>query len=323
MNGMITVAKKSSDIDFIKYSYSLGVRDFRINMDYEKQAYEDICKIQSLNLEGIRIFADFQGVKMRIQHEDGLDDLKCAVGDTLFLYISDEGFPKIINYNMVRGIVKVGHIISFADGKIEGVIKDVSSNGILVKFTKVEYVMRQNAGCTILGDDIPLPYMTKNICQMIVNTKTVKENLIDWVILSFVEREEEIKEFVVEMHKRGILVMAKIETSKGVDNIDAIGLVVDGFMIGRGDLKSTTKEEYCAYYYKAISKISKFKSLYNGVGTFFLANYSQTRKLTQAEVEDVLFVKQNNFSYIMLSKEVVNSDYPYETILKLQQLCQN
>ena len=33
MNGMITVAKNSNNVDFIKYSYSVGVRDFRLNMD--------------------------------------------------------------------------------------------------------------------------------------------------------------------------------------------------------------------------------------------------------------------------------------------------
>ena len=60
MNGMITVAKKSNNIDFIKYSYSIGVRDFRLNMDYEKEAYESIELIQSLKLEDAKIFADYQ-----------------------------------------------------------------------------------------------------------------------------------------------------------------------------------------------------------------------------------------------------------------------
>ena len=117
--------------------------------------------------------------------------------------------------------------------------------------------------------------------------------------------------------------MAKIETIKGVDNIDSIGLVVDGFMIGRGDLKNSTKNEYNTYCNTAISKIAKFKSLYNGIGTFFLANYSETLELTKEEINDVLTVKHNRFDYIMLSKEVVNSKFPYETVFKLQELCQN
>lgn len=323
MNGMITVAKKSNNIDFIKYSYSIGVRDFRLNMDYEKEAYESIELIQSLKLEDAKIFADYQGVKMRIQLKDGIDEIKCSVGDTLFIYNSEMSYPYISNYYLVQSLVKVGNVIRFADDKIEGVVKQICDDGVWIKLTKVEYVLRQNAGCCILGEDVPSPHMTKDICQKISNTKAIRENLVDWVILSFVENAEEIQNFVIEMHKKGIWVMAKIETDKGVENIDSIGLIVDGFMIGRGDLKNTTKEDFDSYYMQAICKISKFTSRYNGVGTFFLAKYSQTLELTEDQVEEILNVKKNNFNYIMLSKEVVNSKYPYEAIAKLQQICQN
>ena len=89
MNIMITVAKNSNNKDFINYSYSKGVRDFRFNMDYEKQAYEAIETIRSLHLVGARLFADFQGVKMRLQLENGVDNLRCSVGESIFIYTSD------------------------------------------------------------------------------------------------------------------------------------------------------------------------------------------------------------------------------------------
>lgn len=40
-------------------------------MDYEQQALEAIDKIHSLKLQDARLFADFQGVKMRLQLETG------------------------------------------------------------------------------------------------------------------------------------------------------------------------------------------------------------------------------------------------------------
>lgn len=323
MNGMITVAKNSNNKDFIRYSYSKGIRNFRFNMDYERQAYDAINEIKSLNLEGIKLFADYQGVKMRVQLEEGFNDLQYSVGDIISFHTSNEAFPYISNYDLVREYVEEGCIISFADDKIEGIIKRVSEKLIYVELTKVEYVLRQNAGCTILGNSIPSPHMTKSICKEIAKSKAIRENLVDWVILSFVESADEINDFINEMHEKGISVMAKIETKKGVDNIDSIGLVVDGFMIGRGDLKNSTKYEYNTYYNTAISKIAKFTSLYNGIGTFFLANYSETLELTKEEINDVLTVKRNKFDYIMLSKEVVNSKFPYETVFKLQELCQN
>ena len=188
---------------------------------------------------------------------------------------------------MVKGYVKCGHIISFSDGKIEGVISEVCDDGIKIEFTKVDYVLRQNAGCTILGDDIPSPKMTHKVCDSISRARVIQEKMVEWVILSFVESADEIKDFVDEMHEKGLLVMAKIETAQGVENIASIGLVVDGFMIGRGDLKSTTKELYPKYYDRALSSVSKCSSLYNGVGTFFLDKYSQTLEFTNDQLYDL------------------------------------
>ena len=324
MNGMITVAKNSDNIEFVKYSYSIGVRDFRLNMDYEPQALLAIDRINSLNLPDIQIFADFQGVKMRVHLEPGENDLEFKVNDVLYFHTDGSNYPFISNYDeIVSSHVRPGFKISFSDDKIEAIIRRVDPNGIEIQFTRIDYVLRQNAGCSIVGDGMPTPHMTKKVCCTIANSEVIKQKKIDWVILSFMENADEITEFVGNMHQLGIKVMAKIETGRGVDNIHKIASVVDGFMIGRGDLKNTTKEAYELYYSRALNDVKQYKNLYIGVGTFFLSNFSQTKNLSDIELSDVETIKENGFNYIMLSKEVVNSNYPYETIKTLQELCKN
>lgn len=318
---MITVANKSNNSDFIMYAYSIGVRDFRFNMDYEEESIEAINRIRSLKLQDIHLFADFQGVKMRLHLENGLNDILYQVDDYLYIYTSNTKYPYISNYTVVDGFVKPGFIISFADDRIEAIIRRVHHDGIEVQFTRVNYVLRQNAGCSIKGEGMPTPHMTKNVCGTILNSKIISQGKIDWVILSFVEDAEEISSFVSCMHKMGIKVMAKIETKRGVDNIHAIASVVDGFMIGRGDLKNTAKEDYESIYRRALSDISQYQNLYIGVGTFFLSKYSDTKVLLKKEILDIENIKAYMYKYIMLSKEVVNSNYPYETIKLLQDLC--
>ena len=168
---------------------------------------------------------------------------------------------------------------------------------------------------------MPTPHMTKKICNDILNSIVINKKKIDWVILSFMEDADEITDFVSSVHKMDIKVMAKIETMKGVDNIKEIASKVDGFMIGRGDLKNTTKDSYETYYNRAISNIKQYHDLYIGVGTFFLSNYSNTKILSKYEISEIEKLKKYGFNYIMLSKEVVNSNYPYETIKQLQDLC--
>ena len=321
MNGMITVAKNSNNIDFIKYAYSLGIRDFRLNMDYEAESYSALSVLSQLRYDDIRIFGDFQGVKMRIQLEPSVINVQYQVGHTQMFYTNSDAYPYITNYDSIADYIRIGQTMNIADGKITGKIIEVNSNNIIIQFVEVNYVLRNNAGCSFIGDGIPTIRMTRNACSAIAKAKAVSEGLVNWVILSFVDSAEEIQDFVECMHKKGIKVMAKIETISGVENIESVNRVVDGFMIGRGDLRNTAKEQYNYYYKKALAQISKIDSKYSGVGTFFLSTYSDSLVLNNNELSDVFDIKEHSLDYIMLSKEVVNSKYPYETLRKLQELC--
>jgi hypothetical protein len=321
MKGMITIAKMSNNMDFIRFAYALGVRDFRINMDYEQEAYVAIENISKLGRNDARCFLDFQGVKMRVQMSPLTNEIECAPGDVVVFYTYNGRFPYITHYDSISGNVSVGHTMSIADGKIIGKVIEISEESISVKLHSVNYVLRQNAGCSFIGSGIPETRMTKSVCQSIAKSKAILKRKANWVILSFVDSADEIIEFVNDMHHCGIKVMAKIETISGVCNIGTIGKVVDGFMIGRGDLKNTAKEQYEKYYQRALDAIKKTSKEFSGVGTFFLSHYSKEGNLTQEEKEDVLDIKNRGFDYVMLSKEVVNSGYPRETLEKLIELC--
>lgn len=317
---MVTVAAKSNEDSFVKDVYNLGVRHFRVNMDYPQQASSAIVRLHSLNIPDSVIFADFQGPKMRLKLDADENNLRFVKGDELKIYYETERFPHISNLNYLLASVKVGNIISFADNKISAKIETVEDDYFLIKFTQVEYVLRQNAGCVISGDGINVPHMTKDICTQIAKSEIVQKRKVDWVILSFVKSAIEIKSFVCEMHKIGIKVMAKVETAEGVRNIREISRVVDGIMLGRGDLKNTTKEQYGLFLNMALSSLSEVGDVFKGVGTFFLSHFSNTGVLLERERKDVERVDSLGLDFIMLSKEVVNSKFPIETVELLNQI---
>lgn len=322
METMITIAKNSNNEDFIKYAHSLGVRLYRFNMDYEAQALSAINTVKGLHYSDCKLLADFQGVKMRIQLKPGDNDIHLNEDECMNINTTTtKGYPYITNFDNIRNLVKEGQKISIADDKIAGTIINVSKEDITIRFSKVCYVLRQNAGVSITGQDIPLPHMTAEACSLIAKSKTIKDKMVDWIILSFVDSAEAIHDFVQSMHKVSIKVMAKIETPNGVRNIEEIAKVADGFMVGRGDLTSTSGGMYDRYYHEALTKLSKTSNIFKGVGTFFLSQYSKTKDIVEREIKDVEEVKSFGFDYIMLSKEVVNCEYPYETINLLQKLC--
>ena len=62
-----------------------------------------------------------------------------------------------------------------------------------------------------------------------------KKEKIDYLAISFAEKESEIKKIQSGLPKR-IKIISKIETRKGIENIDKLIKVSEGIMIARGDL---------------------------------------------------------------------------------------
>ena len=317
---MITIAKNSDNKDFIEFATSIGVHNFRFNMDYEKEALESIDKVRSLKSD-VLIFADFQGVKMRVQLHPDVRECLLKNNDVLHFNLSASNYPYISNFNLYYNFIKEGDIIKISDGRLEGVILHVDYEGIDIRFIKVDYPLRQNAGCSITGNHIPTPHMTAQICKSIQKSKLLLQRKVDWIILSFVENPEDISDFIERMHEIGIKVMAKIETPDGVKNIRSILPIVDGIMIGRGDLTATSGMCFTSLYEKAVNALAEYPNLFTGIGTFFLAHFSQTKEITEKETKEILELKDRGIKFIMLSKEVVNSKFPYETTQYIQELC--
>jgi pyruvate kinase len=322
---MITVGNKSNNFDFLTFAYEHGVRDFRINMDYIKDASSAFDNIKKLGKDDITIYDDFQGDKFRICLAETKTETDVYVGDKIRFYFA-AGSASIHNYithlEAQKQKLSTGVVVSIADGKLQAEIENVGNDYFETVFTKVDYKLRNNAGLCFLGSGVPTISLNPAACDRILDTlKDSPERIPHWVILSFADSRTVLEKFVGEAHSLGIKVMAKIETPNGVKNMEDISRVVDGLMIGRGDLCNTADVDYPYIYAQALEKLSKFpSSLFKGVGTFFLAQFSETNLISPEELADIKMVFQRNINYFMLSKEVINSQYPYETILKAEEL---
>ena len=316
MNSMLTIANKSNSKEFLDFAYQNGVRDFRVNMAYEDDALCAIDKLRALPSD-IRVFIDYPAEKQRILFADKANEKNFNETDEIRLSVENKGDFYITNTIAMFARIQPGHHISFADGKVIGKVIGKNNSEIIIEILKAG-VLRNNAGCCFVGDGVPSPAISPKYCKSILQSPPLLQNngFTTWVILSFVSDAESIEEFIAEMHKRSIFVMAKIETPDGVNQMEEISRIADGILIGRGDLKNISGDGYDNIYQKSLDKFSRLPSTkYKGIGTFFLLKYAMTKNLEESEITDMQDAQKHNSDFVMFSKEVVNSNYPRETIM--------
>ena len=143
------------------------------------------------------------------------------------------------------------------------------------------------------------------------------KNDVDYIACSFVSTRQDlldVKEFLSQNGGGGISLIAKIENSTGIENIEEICSECDGIMIGRGDMGVEIPFETLPAIQKKI--ITKCRLLGKRVitATEMLESMIHNPRPTRAEISDVANAVYDGTSAIMLSGETAAGKYPVLTV---------
>jgi len=110
-------------------------------------------------------------------------------------------------------------------------------------------------------------------------------------------------------------IIAKVETKEAIYNLNNIALVVDGFMIARGDLAVNLDfKPLVAEVQKQIIEICKNNNLYSIVATELLENFVDNGVMSRSEISDLSLSISQLPSALQLGRETVYSKRPFEAI---------
>lgn len=201
---------------------------------------------------------------------------------------------------------KIGEPIYFNDGKIEGIIQEITASEMIVEITHAK-----DKGSKLKADKgINLP---KSNLQVSGLTEKDREDIkfvaqyADAVNFSFVNSKEDILNLYGELDKLGakIGVILKIETQKGFSNLPSILLTAMrsypvGIMTARGDLAIETGWKNFASIQQEIMRICAAAHIPDIWATQVLENLAKKGTPSRAEITDAALAQQAEC--VMLNK---------------------
>lgn len=133
-------------------------------------------------------------------------------------------------------------------------------------------------------------------------TSWLKDQDFDFLAVSFAESKDQLKKYRQSFDKK-IKIIAKIETKKGIDNLEQIIDEADGVMVARGDLGEHIHAEEVPIFQKLIIKKCNQKRKMVITATEMLLSMVKSSTPERAEVSDVANAVLDGSDYVMLSEE--------------------
>ncbi len=332
---MASLGPSSSDRDTISAMLDAGVRAFRINFSHITSTSELektsglIRMVYSLaeekGLEGrVMVMQDLQGRKVRIGTEVPGGRLSLEEGDRIILATdSRSGAP---------GITLTVDYERFAEETVPGedYIIDGEHSPVRVRATAADPgdgtvelevltpgVVRPRAGI-LPGETVIRPLSAERLTEKdISDLEFGRRNGINALLIPFAESAEDIRavrDIIGVREGEGPLLISKIESSEGLENLDEITAASDMVLIARGDLGLIYGEERVGEIQELIAEKTRLAEKPVIVATGLLTSMLESDSPSRENIEDITRAVRQSVDYLLLSDETSVGRRPLRSV---------
>lgn len=296
-----------------------GMNVARLNFahgDFEshRQLIADIRAAEAATGERVALLADLPGPKMRIgQLVEEPIELERDQSFTLVPWEMEGDADRVsITFAGLPKAVLPGNTIFLNDGLVQLKVERIDGQAVHCRVV-VGGKLRSYKGVNFPGIDLGISAFTDRDRECL---KFALDQGVDAVGESFVQGPDDIKALREASADAGYdpFVIAKIERSQALKNIDAILHAVDGIMVARGDLGVEVPIEEIAMVQKGLIRKANLAGKPVITATQMLLSMVDNRRPTRAEVADVSNAILDGTDAIMLSEESASGAYPAEAV---------
>ncbi|MEK8024594.1 MAG: pyruvate kinase [Pseudomonadota bacterium] len=319
-----TLGPASSDPDVLERLLRAGVDVVRLNFSHGKaQDHIDratlVRSVAAKIGKTVALMADLQGPKIRVgKFAEGktmlvpgapfiLDASRTEPGDDLCVGLDYKELPRD---------VKPGDTLLLNDGLLVLTVDSVQGNQVHTR-VKIGGELSNNKGINKQGGGLTAPALTAKDMEDI---KTAMSFQCDYLAVSFpknatdMEMARQLANVAGEPYRHKPCMIAKIERTEAIPQLEAILKASDGIMVARGDLAVEVGNAAVPALQKKMIRMAREMDKLTITATQMMESMIVNPVPTRAEVSDVANAVLDGSDAVMLSAETAAGKYPVETV---------
>ena len=324
-----SIGPASSNPDVMEQMVNSGMNVARINFSHatleEKQTVvASVKEVNKRTNKHVGILYDTKGPEFRSGMMEN-DEIKLEDGNTVRLVKENvlgtsERFS--VNHPQAISNLDVGSVVLLENGLMKIEVISVEEDGVTCKIINGG-ILGNKKSLNAPGIKLDIPFISE----------VDREDLIyacnhdgDYIALSFVNTKEDVleaREIFNSQNREDLVVISKIESATGIENLEEIIEVSDGIMVARGDLGVEVPMESLPIYQKMIIQKCREYGKFCIVATEMLESMKKSARPTRAEVSDVANAVLDGTDAVMLSGETTIGKFPVEVVSYMASICKN
>ena len=319
-----TLGPASSDPVVLENLLRAGVDVVRLNFSHGKaQDHTDraalVREIAGRLGKPVALMADLQGPKIRVgKFTGGKVTLEVGQPFVLDAQRTEPGDVGIVglDYKELPRDVKPGDVLLLNDGLIVLTVDTVRAEQVHT-LVKVGGVLSDHKGINKQGGGLTAPALTAKDMEDI---RTAMSFQCEYLAVSFpksatdMEMARQLANVAGEAHRHKPAMIAKIERSEAIPQLEAILHASDGIMVARGDLAVEVGNAAVPALQKRMIRMAREMDKLVITATQMMESMILAPVPTRAEVSDVANAVLDGTDAVMLSAETAAGKYPLETV---------